>query len=141
MNRGKPHGLAALTALSVLMVILLVAGCGAIGSSGSSVLDAGRSSDTASTIQRVKAADDGIAGCTALLGGPSPLPVTTRGSVPSSRAHNCRTSASPARLMSILSSSCGLRGLTDMRPSGSTSGYLPPVSGTAGNSHRQAANE
>ncbi len=67
MNRVKPHGLAGLTALSVLMVMLLVAGCGAIWSSGSSVLDAGRSSDTASTIQRVEATEDGIAGCTALL--------------------------------------------------------------------------
>jgi hypothetical protein len=67
MNRGKPHGLAALTVFSVLMMILLVTGCGAIGSSASSVLDAGRSSDTASSIQRVKATDDGIAGCTALL--------------------------------------------------------------------------
>jgi hypothetical protein len=72
MNRVRPHGLAAPTALSVLMVILLVAGCGAIGSSGSSVLGAGRSSDTASTIQRVEAADDGIAGCTTLLGAHQP---------------------------------------------------------------------
>jgi hypothetical protein len=72
MNRVRPHGLAALTALSVLMVILLVAGCGAIGSGGSSVRGAGRSSDTASTVQRVEAADDGIAGCTALLGGHQP---------------------------------------------------------------------
>ena len=71
MNRVRPYGLAALTALSVLMVILLVAGCGAIGSRGSSVVDAGRSSDTASTIQRVEAAD-GIAGCTALLGAHQP---------------------------------------------------------------------
>jgi hypothetical protein len=72
MYRVRPHGLAAPTALSVLMVILLVAGCGAIGSSGSSVLGAGRSSDTASTIQRVEAADDGIAGCTTLLGAHQP---------------------------------------------------------------------
>lgn len=72
MNRGEPHGLAALTAFTVLMVILLVAGCGAIGSSSASVLDGGRSSDTASTMQRVEAADDGIAGCTALLGAHQP---------------------------------------------------------------------
>jgi hypothetical protein len=72
MNRVRPHGLAALTALSVLMVILLVAGCGAIGSGGSSVRGAGRSSDAATTVQRVEAAGDGIAGCTALLGGHQP---------------------------------------------------------------------
>jgi hypothetical protein len=54
---------------------------------------------------------------------------------------SCRTSASRLRLMSILSSSCGLRGLMDMRPLGSTSGYLPSVPGTAGNGHRKRENK
>ena len=112
MNRSRPHGLAALTALSALMVILLVAGCGAIGSSGSSVRDAGRSSHTASTIRRVEAADDGIAGCTALLGGHQPAASDYPRIRAQFAAHNGRTCTSPARIMSILSSSCGLRGLT-----------------------------
>jgi hypothetical protein len=72
MNWVRPHNLAALTTFSVLVVILLVTGCGATGSGGSPVLGAARSSDPGSTIRPAKAADNGLAGCTALLAARQP---------------------------------------------------------------------